>query len=124
MYIYCKYKQEVQGRTDCLLSFDLTWTSLKTTPQTILCCCVNIFTELLPSSDRGIHRPTDLFGETLTAQKMACPLILLLHVSVAAGMCLPSCCLEKKGWIQFTAPLPSNDRGDTDTDTLTDRQDL
>jgi hypothetical protein len=46
--------------------------------------------------------------------------LLLLHVFVAMGMCLPSCCLTMKGGLHFTKPLPSDDRMDTHTDTLID----
>jgi hypothetical protein len=47
-------KQEVLGRTNRLLSYETTRTPKKTTPPTILRCCGNVFTELLPSNDKGI----------------------------------------------------------------------
>jgi hypothetical protein len=53
-----KKKKGVLGRTN-LLSSDTTRTAQKTTPPTILRCRGNVFTELLPSNERGIHRPTD-----------------------------------------------------------------
>jgi hypothetical protein len=40
-------------------SFDTRRTTQKTTPPTILRCRGNVFTELIPSNDKGIHRPTD-----------------------------------------------------------------
>jgi hypothetical protein len=68
---------------------------------TILRCRRSVFTNLLPSSNRGIHRHTR-------------PTIhLLLRAFVAAGTCLPCRCLVTKGGIQFTEPLPSNDGMDT-----------
>jgi hypothetical protein len=44
---------------NCLISFDITQTGMKMKPLTILCCCRNIFIELLLSSDRGIYKLTD-----------------------------------------------------------------
>jgi hypothetical protein len=43
------------GKTNHLLSFDMTPTLQKTMPPTIIHCCRNIITELLPSNDRGIN---------------------------------------------------------------------
>jgi hypothetical protein len=56
-------KQEVLGRTNRLLSFDTPWTAQKKMPLIILHCCRNVFTVMLPSNDRGIHR---LFAKTWT----------------------------------------------------------
>jgi hypothetical protein len=67
-----------------LLSSDATRTAQKTTLPTNIRCRENVFTELLPGNDRGIHRHT---------RPTIC---ILLCVFVAAGM--------------FTEPLPSNDR--------------
>jgi hypothetical protein len=49
---------------------------------------------------------------------------LLLHVFVAAGMCLSSRCLAPKEGIYLTEPLPCNYRRDTHGDTQTDGRDL
>jgi hypothetical protein len=109
-------KQDVLGRTNRLLSFDTTWTAQKTMPPTILRCRGNVFTELLSSSDRGIHRQTHRHTRPI--------IILLLRVFIAAGTFLPRRCLSMKGGIHFTEPLPSNHRKDTHTDTQTDGRDL
>jgi hypothetical protein len=88
---------------------------------TILHCHVSM--KLLPSNNRGIHRQTHRlsFDKTWTTQKMTCTIILLLlHVFIVMGTCSLSHCLATKGGIQFTKPLPSNDRRDTHTDTQTD----
>jgi hypothetical protein len=50
--------QDVLERTTRLLSFDMTRTAWKTTPQTLLRCRGNVFTLLLPNNDRGRHRQT------------------------------------------------------------------
>jgi hypothetical protein len=49
--------KKVGLRTIRLLSFDATGIAQKTAPPTILRCRGNVFTELLPSNDRGIHSP-------------------------------------------------------------------
>jgi hypothetical protein len=69
-------EQEVLEITNRLLSFDTTRTVQKT-PPTILRCRGNVFTELLPSNDRGIHRQTHRlsFDKTRTVQKMRRPTI-------------------------------------------------
>jgi hypothetical protein len=110
-------EKKVLGRTNRLLSFH-TRTAQKTT-STILSCRGNVFIELLPSTDRGIHRPTNSPRiKTRTAQKLtSLTILILLHVFVAEGTCLPSSFLAAKG-IHFTEPLPSNDRKDTNTDRL------
>jgi hypothetical protein len=46
------------GKNYRLLSFHTTRTAQKTTYPTILHCRGNVFTELLPSNDSGIHRQT------------------------------------------------------------------
>jgi hypothetical protein len=61
---------------------------------TILHCCGNVFTELLPSNNRGIHRLTD----TCTT------VLIFLRVFFAAGMCLLSRCLATIGVIHFIEP--------------------
>jgi hypothetical protein len=57
---YGKYTphNEVVGRTNRLISFDTTGTTLKTTPPTILRCRGNVFTEPSLCNDRGLHRQT------------------------------------------------------------------
>jgi hypothetical protein len=45
-------RQNVLGRTNRLLSFDMTRTADKTTPATIFRCRRNVFTKLLHSNDR------------------------------------------------------------------------
>jgi hypothetical protein len=51
----------VRGRTVRPLSFDMTWTARKITPSTVLHFHENIFTELLPCNNRGIHRHIQQF---------------------------------------------------------------
>jgi hypothetical protein len=68
-----------------------------------------IVTELLPSNNKGIHLKTE--RQTI---------LLLVHVFIAKGTCLPRSCLAIKEGVQFTKALPSNDRKDTYTDTQTD----
>jgi hypothetical protein len=85
-------RQDVLVRTNRLLSFESTRTTQETAPPTILRCRGNVFTELLPSNDRGIHRLS--FVKTRTAYIMAPPTnFLLLRVFVAAGTCVTSRCL-------------------------------
>jgi hypothetical protein len=94
--------KEVAGRTNSLLSFDKKRVAWKTTRPTILLCRGNVFTELLPTNDRGIHRQIHrlLFGKTRTAQKLTRPTALpFLRVFLAAGTCLPSSYLAIKGGI-------------------------
>jgi hypothetical protein len=96
-------------------------------PPKILCCYGNVFTELLPTNDRGIHRQTHTlsFHNTWTAKKMMRPVILLLlRIFGAVGTCSLSRCLPAKEEIHFTKPLPGNNKGDTRTDTQTDGRDL
>jgi hypothetical protein len=88
-------EQEVLGRINHLLSFHTIWTAQKT----ILYCCRNMFTELLPSNDSLIHRLS--CNKTWTAQKMMHPtILLLLHVFIAMGLCLPSSWIATIGRIQ------------------------
>jgi hypothetical protein len=44
------------------------------------CCCCrrNVFTEVLPSNDKAIHRATDTYDKQL-------------YCCISAGKCLPSC---------------------------------
>jgi hypothetical protein len=105
-----------QAKTNLLLSFDMTWTTQKTTTPPILCCHGTVFIKLLPSNDMGIHRQT--------LRHPSPTIILLLRVFVDAGTCLPSRCLESIGGIQFPQPFPSNDKRDTNTDTQTDGRKL
>jgi hypothetical protein len=55
---------------------------------------------------------------------MRLTVLLLLHIFFASRTCLPCLCLAKKGGMQFTEPLPSNDKSNTHTDTQTDGRDL
>jgi hypothetical protein len=73
----------------------------KKTPSTILCwtSLQSYLTKMMKYSD------------------MRSTVRLLLHVSVAAGTCLPSHCLAMKWGVHFSQPLPSNDNRDTNTDT-------
>jgi hypothetical protein len=92
-----------------------------------ICCHSNVFTELLPSNGRGIHRQTHRYSRPTV--------LLFLHVFVAAGTYLPGrylasigntqtdpqaytsnnsfilACIHRRGNM-FTEPLPSN-RKDT-----------
>jgi hypothetical protein len=52
------FKQEFLGRTNRLLSFDMTWTAYKTTPPITLRFREQVFNELLCSNDRGLYRQT------------------------------------------------------------------
>jgi hypothetical protein len=102
------------GRPKLLLSFDTIWTAKKTTPVTIVPCRVNVFTEPLPSNDRGIYtdKQTHSSNNSYIVARILC------------------------GGNVFTKPLPSNKRGihfiehfpndrrDTYTDTQTDGSDL
>jgi hypothetical protein len=124
---YYNIKQEILGIINCIFSFDTARTAQKTAPPTILRCIGNVFTELLPRNDRGIHRQAHRlsFHKTRTSLKMTRPAILLpLHVFVAAGKCLSSRYLPNRRWIHFTERLPSIDRRDTHTDIETDGRDL
>jgi hypothetical protein len=105
-------RQEVLETTDCLFSYDTIQTAQKTRPPAILRCNQNVFTELVPSNDREIHRHTRP------------TILLLLRVFFAAVTCLPSRCLATKGGIHFTEPLLRSDRKHTYTDTQPDRRDL
>jgi hypothetical protein len=121
------YETRCSGRTNCLLSFDMTWTTQKTMPAIILYSCRNVFTKLLPSNNSGLliqtHRLS--FDKLRIAYKITCPTILLsLHAFLAMGMCLPSHCIAPKGVIRLIQPLPCNHRRDTHTDTQADRRDL
>jgi hypothetical protein len=75
-------------KTNRLLSFDTTRTAQKTTPPTILRVRRNVFTELLPVNDRGLHRQTH-------RHKHGNP-------STVWG-------IRRRGNV-FTEPLPSNER--------------
>jgi hypothetical protein len=108
--------QEVLGRTNRLLSFNKTRIAYKTTPPTILRCRGKVFTELLPSNDRGVHRQTHRHTHPTT--------LPLLRVLVATESCLSSRFLAMKGRIHFAEPSPINNRKDTRTDTQTDRREL
>jgi hypothetical protein len=120
-------EQEILGRINRLLSFATRWTTQKTTHSTILRRRGNVFTELLPSNDSGIHRQTHRlsFNKTRTVQKMSRLTILLLsRVFVAEGTRLLSRCLAMKGRIHSTNPLPRNDGRDIYTDAESDGRDL
>jgi hypothetical protein len=82
-------KQEVLGRMIRLLFFDTTRAAQEKTPPTILRCRRDVFTESLPSNDRGIHRQTYVSSNSST---VAC-----IH------------CRAKV----FTEPLPSNESWNT-----------
>jgi hypothetical protein len=76
-----------------MLSFDTTRTAKETTPAAILRCRRDVFTTLLLSNDRGIHRQTHglSFDTTRIVQKTTRPtIILLLRVLFAVGTCLSS----------------------------------
>jgi hypothetical protein len=60
------------------------------TPPTILHCRGNIFTEFMPSKDRGIHRQT----HASNISSIAC-------VFVAAVMFLPNLCVATVGGIHM-----------------------
>jgi hypothetical protein len=85
------YIQEVPGKTNRLLSFDMTRTPWKTLPPTILRCRGNIFTELLPSNDKGIHRQSH--------RRTHPTVLILLREFFTAGTGLPSRCVAMKGGI-------------------------
>jgi hypothetical protein len=78
-------KQEVMGRTNRLLPFNIVLSACKTTSPTSLRCRRNVFTETLPSNDRWIHRQTHRlsFDKTRTLQKTTHPTILLSSVCPA-----------------------------------------
>jgi hypothetical protein len=102
---WMQFREEVLGRSSRLLSFETAHTAEETTPLIFLRCRGSIFTELLPSNDRGIHWQTQRHTRST--------ILLLLRVFTSEGRYLASCCLAMKGGIHFTEPLPSNDRGCT-----------
>jgi hypothetical protein len=68
----------------------------KMTPGRIIRCRGNVFIEPFPDNNKGILRQTHRlsFDTTRTAKKMTFPtFLILLHVFIAAGACLPSRCL-------------------------------
>jgi hypothetical protein len=72
---------------------------------------------------RQTHRLS--LDKTRTIWKMTRQIILLLlHVFVAAGTCLPSRCLAQDGGVHLAEPLPCDDRRDTHADIETDERDL
>jgi hypothetical protein len=83
-----KWKQEILGRINRLLSFEVTESSQKMTPPTILRCSGNVFTELLPSNSTVIHRQTHRYTPPT--------ILLVLRAFLAAGTCLPSRCLANE----------------------------
>jgi hypothetical protein len=89
--VWLHIKQEVLGRTNRLLSFDTTRTAQKMTVPTILRCRGNVFTELLPSNDRGIHGRTNIHESN--------------NYSIITS-------IRCRGNV-FTEPLPSNGSMDT-----------
>jgi hypothetical protein len=102
MFSYRNYgtyrNKKILGKTNRLLSFDMTWTAKKTTPATIIRCRGNVFTELLPTKDRGIHRdPQTLLWWNTTAQKNDASNNSSIVAFVAAGTSLPSCYLPRIG---------------------------
>jgi hypothetical protein len=65
---FCKYKTDKKGRTNRLLSFDMTRTAKETTRPTIACIRYrgNVCTEPLPRNDMGIDIQTHkLMGEIM-----------------------------------------------------------
>jgi hypothetical protein len=95
-------EQDVLVITNGLRAFDTTRTAQKMGPPTILRCCGNVFTELLPNSDRGMHRHTRL------------TVLLLMHLFGAA---FTEPLLRNERRDTLTEPLPSNARGNTRMDT-------
>jgi hypothetical protein len=87
------------GKNNSLFPFDTKPAAYKTTSPIILRCRWNVFTELLPGNDREIHRQT--------YRHMRPAILRLLRVFFAAGTCLPSRCLAKKGRMHFTEPFPN-----------------
>jgi hypothetical protein len=73
---------------------------------------------------RVVISQTLLWHVTDRTKMMRPTIILLLHVFVTLGTCLPSRCLAMKRGIHFIEPLPNNDRRDTHVDTQTDEKDL
>jgi hypothetical protein len=63
-------------------------------------------------------------GDTQTNRHTPSIILLLLRVFIATGTCSLIRLLEMKQGIQFTEPLLTNDRRDTNTDTQTDGRDL
>jgi hypothetical protein len=71
----------------------MTRTAQKTKPITILWCRGKLFTKLLPSNSRGMHRQIH--------RRRSKTVLLLLLVFVAVGTCLPSLCLATIGGIHI-----------------------
>jgi hypothetical protein len=78
-------KQEVLGRMLAYFPTIRHAPHRKRRLQQFFLCRGNVFTELLPSNDRGIHRQTHRHSRPT--------ILLLFRVFVAAGTCLPSRCL-------------------------------
>jgi hypothetical protein len=76
----------------------MTLTVQKTTPPGIMRCRGNVYTDLIPSNDMGIHR--QIHRDTRNNSSIvAC-------VFVAAGTSLPSRCLATKGGIHIRTHRP------------------
>jgi hypothetical protein len=85
---------------ESLLSFDTTWTAQKTTPPTILRYRGNVFTDPLPSNDKG-----DTQTHRLSLIRHG------PHIKRSVQQYFYCCmCIGCRGNV-FTEPLPSNDRG-------------
>jgi hypothetical protein len=65
-------RKQVLGRTSHILPFYTTWAAYKTTPTTIFRCRGNVFTEPLPSNDRGIQTQILLSYDTDRIESDAC----------------------------------------------------
>jgi hypothetical protein len=107
--------QKILERTNPLLSFQTTRIAQKMAPPTILRCCGNVFTELLLSNDSRIHRQTN--------RNTRPTILLLLRAFVVVGTCRQSRCLAMNRGMDFTKPLPSNEKRNTHVDTQTDERD-
>jgi hypothetical protein len=119
-----QHKQEVLGRTNRIFSSDTTCTAYKTMP-TVLHWSGNVFIELLPSNDRGIHRSTDSLLIRLGPHRISrLTILLLLRVFVAAETCVLSRCVDTKEGLHFIEPLLSKGMRHTHTDTQTDGRHL
>jgi hypothetical protein len=114
--------EEVLGRTNRLHPFDTTQTAYKPRLPTTLRYRGNVFTELLPSNNRGCtDKPTDTdrkeSGVSNNSSIVAC-------LFVAVVTCLPTRCLAPNKEIHLTEPLSCNVRSDPHRETRTDGRDL
>jgi hypothetical protein len=98
-YTYSLLIQSTKQEKTCLRSFDTTRTAEKTRPPVILLCRGNMFTDLLPSNGKGIHRQTHTFSFDMNVTHRN-HRVQLFYSSIFA-------CIRCRGNV-YTKRLPSN----------------